>query len=76
MCEKNINSLRLACPHNPGMCPDRELNQQPLSLQAGTQAIKPHQPGLDLSLKCTFIFFTSAIGSHFASILRVSKFHL
>ena len=33
----------LAC--NPGMCPDREPNQQPLALQVSTQSTEPHQPG-------------------------------
>ena len=32
--------------YNPGMCPDWELNQQPLGLQAGTQFTESHQPGL------------------------------
>ena len=31
--------------HNPGMCPDWELNQRPFGLQAGTQPTEPHQPG-------------------------------
>ena len=30
---------------NPGMCPDWELNQQPLGSQAGIQSTEPHQPG-------------------------------
>ena len=30
----------LAC--NPGMCSDWELNQQPVSLQAGGQSTEPH----------------------------------
>ena len=30
---------------NPGMCPDRELNQRPFGLQASTQSTEPHQPG-------------------------------
>ena len=34
---------KLAC--NPGMCPDWELNWQPLDSQAGTQSTEPHQPG-------------------------------
>ena len=34
--------------HNPGMCPDWELNQQPSGSQAGTQSTEPHQPGLNL----------------------------
>ena len=33
----------MAC--NPGMCPDRELNQQPFGSQAGAQSTEPHQPG-------------------------------
>ena len=33
--------------HNPGMCPDQELNQRPFNLQAGTQSTEPHQPELD-----------------------------
>ena len=37
----------LAC--NPGMCPDRESNQRPFDLQAGTQSTEPHQPGLKFS---------------------------
>ena len=30
--------------HNPGMCPDRESNQQPLGSQAGTQSTEPPTP--------------------------------
>ena len=32
--------------HNPGMCPDWELNWQPFDLQLGAQSTEPHQPGL------------------------------
>ena len=32
--------------HNPGVCPDWELNQRPFCLQAGTQSAEPYQPGL------------------------------
>ena len=32
--------------HNPGMCPDWELNQQPCGSQDSTQSTEPHQPGL------------------------------
>ena len=32
----------------PGMCPDWELNQRPLSWQAGAQSTEPHLPGLPL----------------------------
>ena len=39
----------LAC--NSGMCPDWESNQQPFSSQAGTQSIKPHQPGEERLLR-------------------------
>ena len=31
--------------HNPGMCPDWELNQRPFGSQAGAHFIEPHQPG-------------------------------
>ena len=30
----------------PGMCPNRELNQQPLALQSCVQSTEPHLPGL------------------------------
>ena len=40
--------------HNPGMCPDWELNQQPFGSQAGAQSAEPHQPGL------YYIFLLSA----------------
>ena len=32
--------------HNPGMCPDWELNQRLFGSQAGTWSTEPHQPGL------------------------------
>ena len=35
----------LGLAHNLGMCPDWELNQQPLGLQAGVQSTEPHQLG-------------------------------
>ena len=35
--------------HNPGMCPDGELNQQPFGSQAGTQSTELYQPGLNFS---------------------------
>ena len=31
--------------HNPGMCPDQELNLQPFASQAHTQSTELHQPG-------------------------------
>ena len=53
--ERNINVwLPLAClptgdlAHNPGMCPDWELNLLPFGLQASTQSTEPHQPGLEV----------------------------
>ena len=33
--------------HDPGMCPDWELNLQPFGSQAPTQSTEPHQPGQD-----------------------------
>ena len=38
--------------HNPGMCPDRESNRQPFSLQVSTQFTELHQSGqVDLFLR-------------------------
>ena len=31
--------------HNPGMCPDWDLNWRPFGLQASIQSTEPHQPG-------------------------------
>ena len=31
--------------HNPGMCPDWELNWRPFGSQASAQSTEPHQPG-------------------------------
>ena len=31
--------------HNPGMCPDLELNWQPFALQDDAQPTELHQPG-------------------------------
>ena len=39
--------------HNPGMCPDWELNQQPFSSQSSIQSTELHQPGL--KFKCLFL---------------------
>ena len=40
--------------HNPGMCPDWELNWQPFSLQARAQSTELHQPGpIFLIMTCT-----------------------
>ena len=32
--------------HNPGMCPDWELNQRPFGSHAVAQSTEPHQPGM------------------------------
>ena len=50
MYKRNIHWLPLTHPHLgtrpvPGMCSDRESNQQPVGLQASTQSTEPHQPG-------------------------------
>ena len=31
--------------HNPGMCPDGELNQRPFGSHTGAQSTEPHQSG-------------------------------
>ena len=36
--------------HNPGMCPDPESNQQPLSFQGSAPSTEPHQPGVNILL--------------------------
>ena len=41
--------------HNPGMCPDWELNWQPFGLQVGTQSTELHHPGLKNYLDVTHI---------------------
>ena len=51
MCKRYINPLPLARPpagslaHNPGMCPDREWNQQPSGSLAAAQFTEPHRSG-------------------------------
>ena len=68
---------------NPGMCPDRELNQQPFGLQADTQSTEPHQPGQSLFFLTAHIQFTlslpyfrppSFIGTSAMSSLSVFQF--
>ena len=39
--------------HNPAICSDWELNQQPFGSQACAQSTEPHQPGQDLFQKVT-----------------------
>ena len=41
--------------HNPGICPDWELNWQCSGSQASTQSTESHQPGLDPGDSCTSI---------------------
>ena len=63
MCEGNIDWLPLARPQtgdlasNPGMYPDRKLNQRPFSLQAGAQSTEPHQPGWGFFCLLFFNFY-------------------
>ena len=40
--------------HNPGMCPDWQLNQRPFGTQADTQSTEPQQPGLKIILCVVF----------------------
>ena len=42
--------------HNAGMCPDWELNQQPLGSQVGPQSTESHQPGLSKELLREWFF--------------------
>ena len=43
--------------HNPVMCPDWELNQQPFGLKASTQSTEPHQPRLSFHFQSELISF-------------------
>ena len=55
MCERYIVASRTPptgdLAHNPGMCPDWELNWRPFGSQASTQSTEPHPPGLYLILE-------------------------
>ena len=51
ICERNIDWLPPTpwiwdLAHNPGMCPDLELNWQPSALRADTQPTEPRWSGL------------------------------
>ena len=35
--------------HNPGICPDWELNRRPFGSASGAQSTEPHQPGPDVA---------------------------
>ena len=78
MCERNIDGPPLACTLtrdlacNPGMCPDKESNQQHFTLWNNTQPTEPHQSGLLGSLLLflyveiipKFLYFTLKFGEH------------
>ena len=68
ICKRNIDRLPSTgdLAHNPGMCPDQELNRRPFCLQGGTQSTELQQSGLNHFLKsdvyrtpppgeCTFV---------------------
>ena len=54
MCERYIVASRTPptgdLAHNPGMCPDWELNWRPFGSQASTESTEPHQPGQEIIL--------------------------
>ena len=63
----------LAC--NPGMCPDREWNLRPFSLQANAQ---PPEPGQDNSclltnckIACKFYLFLLIFSGYFTLLIRI-----
>ena len=47
---------------NPGICPDRELNQRPFGSQAGIQSTEPRQPVL---FNIFLIIHNSEIMAHY-----------
>ena len=47
--------------HNPGMCPDWELNRRPFGSQASTQSTEPHQLRLKKCVLFKILDFTVAM---------------
>ena len=47
-----VHTLTRDPTHNPGPCPDRELNQGPVSLQDDAQTTELHQSGWLRSILC------------------------
>ena len=45
--------------HNPGVCPDWELNQRSFGSQASAQSTEPHQPGPTSEISIKAIGFLS-----------------
>ena len=67
--ERNVNvwlPLMWDLAHNLGMCPDWELNQQPLGLQAGVQSTEPHQLGQWLDIYATWSHHLDKSSAHLA----------
>ena len=52
---RKLPTSDLAC--NPGMCPEWELNWQPLGPQASAQSTEPHQPGQNSFSYSAFKYF-------------------
>ena len=83
-CERYTNLLPIEYPQlgsptcNPGMCPDWELNQQPVSSQAGPQSNDPHQLGhksllthsITFSIQCTNLFLHFSCVFTFLEIIK------
>ena len=69
--------------HNPGMCPDWELNPWSCGSQAGTQSTEPHQPGLiswflkwgiwQKVILWIYFFQITVFSSHFLSSKQLHK---
>ena len=51
---------------NPDMCPDWELNRQPLGSQAGTQSTESHQPEPQAYFWWTYLIFKTEAGKLYA----------
>ena len=46
MCGCHLSTPTGYLAHQPGMCPDWEVNWGLFGLQSGAQSTEPHQPGL------------------------------
>ena len=55
--------------HNPGMCPDWELNLWPFRSQAGTQSTDPHQPGQLLIIFSYNPLYFFSVSCYFSSFI-------
>ena len=61
--------------HNPGMCPDWELNWRLFGLLAGTQSTEPHQSGLIEFYNCSLMIDTFNQSSKYLMSVVIARGH-